>query len=54
MIVAGFYQAFIDEVTNIYEKVDFQQQKPRDEFLPTLRMDQMQDLVAEVIKQTKA
>ena len=54
MIVADLYQAFIDEITNIHEKLDFQQQQPKEDVSPALRMDHMQDLVAEVIKQTKA
>ena len=54
MIVADLYQAFIDEITNINEKLDSQQQQPKKEVSPAFRMDHMQDLVAEVIKQTKA
>jgi hypothetical protein len=53
MLVADLYQAFIDEITNINEKLDSQQQ-PKEEVSPAFRMDHMQDLVAEVIKQTKA
>ena len=53
MILADLYQAFIDEITNIHEQLDFQQQQQKEEVSPALRMDQMQDLVAEVIKQTK-
>ena len=54
LIVADLYQAFIDEITNINEKLDQQKQQPKQEVSPAFRLDSIQDIAAEIIKQTKA